>query len=129
MNKRRILIVDDEPIFIRLLKLNLERTGQFTVKEEPDARKALESALEFQPDLILLDMVMPKTDGTRVAAQLRSHPALAEIPIIFLTASISTEGKRPTQEVLGCRALAKPIGLKELVEAIDEQLAGAVGAH
>lgn len=64
MNKRRILIVDDEPSFVRLLKLNLERTGQFTVKEEHDGTKALPVATEFRPDLILLDMVMPKIDGS-----------------------------------------------------------------
>ncbi len=62
MNKPRILIVDDEPSFIRLLKLVLERTGRYSVRKEGDATKALEVALEFQPDLILLDFVMPKVD-------------------------------------------------------------------
>jgi DNA-binding response OmpR family regulator len=117
--QRRILLVDDEPVFTRLLKINLERTGRYIVREERDATKALEAASEFAPDLILLDVVMPKTDGNHVAAELRSTSRFCKTPIIFLTAVISNYGSSQRREIDGIPALAKPVGLEELVNAIE----------
>jgi len=72
MHKRRILIVDDEPGFIRLLKLNVERAGRYRVWEETDSTKAVDAALKLMPDLNLLDFVMPKTDGANLAREIRA---------------------------------------------------------
>src|SRR5882757_7174042 len=92
--KKRIFIVDDESGFTRLLKLTLERSGKYMVKEINDGTQAWLAAREFKPDLIFLDIVMPKVDGGEVAQQIRSDPMLAHIPIIFLTAIVSqTESK------------------------------------
>src|SRR5438132_8569108 len=89
--KKRILIVDDEAGFTRLLKLTLERTGEYTVQEENDGTKAHETARRFRPDLILLDIVMPKIDGGDVASQLRADPMMKRTPIVFLTAIVSKQ--------------------------------------
>ena len=62
MKKKRIFVVDDEPGFTRLLKLTLERTGNYTVLEQNDGTQAWLTAREFKPDIIFLDIVMPKID-------------------------------------------------------------------
>src|SRR5438045_4724112 len=69
--KRRILIVDNDRESTRLVKILLERTGRYLVLEENDATKAHQSARNFRPDVILLDIVIPDTDGGEVAARSR----------------------------------------------------------
>ena len=74
--KVRILIVDNDRDTTHLVKVLLERTGYYLVSEENDATKAHQSALNFRPDLILLDIVMPETDGGEVAARIQADPEL-----------------------------------------------------
>ncbi|MDB6030786.1 MAG: response regulator receiver protein, partial [Verrucomicrobiales bacterium] len=74
MTPKKVLIVDDEVSITRLLKLNLERTGLFVVRDENRASKALQAAKEFKPDVVLLDVMMPEMDGGDVAALIRSTP-------------------------------------------------------
>jgi two-component system, OmpR family, response regulator len=87
--RRRILIVDKDRDSTHLVKTLLERTGRHLVLEENDATKAHQSARNFRPELILLDIVMPETDGGEVAAQLQANPELQRTPIIFLTALVT----------------------------------------
>jgi len=87
--KRRILIVDNDRNSTHLVKILLERTCRYLVLEENDPTKAHQSAQNFRPDLILLDIVMPETDGGEVAAQIQGDPELQKTPIIFLTALIT----------------------------------------
>src|SRR5258706_15639749 len=87
MLPKKILVVDDEVTITRLLKLNLEKTGAYVVREENRGAKAYAAAREFKPDLILLDVMMPDLDGGEVAAQLQADPLMKGIPIIFLTAA------------------------------------------
>ena len=89
MEKKRILIIDDEASFTRMVKLNLEKTGAFEVREENRAAYALTAAREFKPDVILLDVIMPTMDGGDVAAHIRNDRNLKNTPIIFLTATVS----------------------------------------
>src|SRR6266576_4316726 len=72
--RRHILIVDNDPNTTHLVKVLLERTGHYLVLEETDANKALQSARNFRLDLILLDVVMPETDGGEVAARVEADP-------------------------------------------------------
>ena len=65
--KKRILLVDDEPAFTRLMKLNLECNSAYEVKVENDGGKALAAARAYRPDLIFLDVIMPDVDGGQVA--------------------------------------------------------------
>ena len=124
MTKPRILIVDDEPAFVRLLKLVLENTGRYEVQKESDALKVVEVAREFQPDLILMDFVMPKRHGISVAQTLRAEPHFSDTPILFLSATVMEEGGVET-ELAGFPAFAKPIGIKRLLHIIDENLVGS----
>lgn len=120
MNPKRILIVDDESGFTRLLKLTLEKTGGFIVKEENQGERAHAAARQFQPDVILLDIVMPKIDGGDVAAQIRGDADLQHIPIIFLTAIVSNKEASSSELMGGFPFLAKPISLDTLIECIEK---------
>ena len=120
MKKQRIFIVDDEAGFTRLLKLTLEKTGNFQVQEENDGTNAWLEARAIKPDIIFLDIVMPKIDGGDVAQQIRSDPMLAHVPIIFLTAIVSrTETKH---DIGGFPFLAKPVSLEAIKQCIAEHL-------
>jgi CheY-like chemotaxis protein len=123
LTKKRIFIVDDESGFTRLLKLTLERTGRYTVREENDGTVAWLAAREFQPDLIFLDIVMPKIDGGDVAQKIRSDPSLANVPIIFLTAIVSA--RETAHEIGGYPFLAKPVSLDAITACIEEHLGPA----
>ena len=85
---RRILVVDDEAAFTRLLKINLESTRRYLVQVENDPTLALPAALDFHPELVLLDVMMPGIDGGDVVNRFRQHPDLRQIPVIFLTAAV-----------------------------------------
>ena len=123
MDKKKILIVDDERSFTRMVKLNLEKTGFYEVREENRGTLALTAAREFLPDLILLDVIMPDRDGGDVLARLQADLDLRAIPVIFITAAVNKREAGDTGKLSGGSVfLAKPIGLKELVTAIESAL-------
>lgn len=120
MTKKKILAVDDEASFTRLLKHALNR---YEIREENDPKRALATAREFQPDLILLDIIMPRLDGGDLATQLRSDPALCHVPIVFLTAIVSPqETNGASRHVGGFPFVSKPISAQSLVRCIEENL-------
>jgi CheY-like chemotaxis protein len=124
MNERRILIVDDEAGFTRLLRLNLSCTGRYTVRAENNALEAWRAVHEFHPDLILLDVMMPGLDGGDIAAQLQTEPTTRHIPIIFVTGAVRRDEVRAHHGLIGgLTYLAKPIELTELVNCIEHLLA------
>jgi CheY-like chemotaxis protein len=120
--KRRILIVDDDREITRLVKILLERTGRYSVLEENDATKAHQRAQDFRADLILLDVMMPETDGAEVAAQIEADPQLQRTPIIFLTALVTKPETKAGLHIQGHLSLAKPVNIPELIEGIEENL-------
>jgi len=120
---KRILVVDDEPSVTRNLKLNLESSGGYDVFAENHASNALTAARIFRPDFILLDVIMPGTDGGDVAARLRADPLLRDIPVIFLTALVSNEETDGHEIVSGGeRFLAKPVDMGELKKTLEEHI-------
>ena len=124
MSKRKILVVDDEKMLTRMLKLSLEAMGDYEVLTINLPTEALGAALRFMPDLILLDVMMPEVDGGDVAAQLQECAELNTIPIIFLTAIVTKEEAPGSGvEIAGKTFLAKPIKTSELIVAINAKLA------
>jgi len=121
-DKPCILIVDNNGDFTRSAKLALEKTGRYFVFEENDATKAHQTALTLKPDLILLDVSMPETDGGEVAARIQSDPALHGTPIVFLTALVTEAETRSGLRIQGHPFLAKPISIPELINGIEENL-------
>jgi CheY-like chemotaxis protein len=120
--KRRILIVDNDRDSTHLIKILLEKTGRYLVLEENDATKAHQSARNFQPDLILLDIVMPETDGGEIAAQIQADPELQRTPIIFLTALVTKAEAKAGLHIQGHAFIAKPISIPDLIKGIEENL-------
>jgi len=124
MSKKRILVVDDETSITRLLKLNLEQTGNYEVREENSGARVLASALEFKPDLILLDVMMPDVDGGDVAASLRQNPGLRKTPLVFLTAIVNKEELGASEGKIGGELyIAKPLDVKGVISVIERTLA------
>ena len=120
MPKQKILIVDDEPGLVRLLTLNLERLARYEVRTVDDPTLVLETVVKFRPDLIILDWIMPKVTGGDIAEQIRADSRISDTPILFFSAFIMKRDGH--QEISGFPAVAKPMGMHELVAAIDEQL-------
>ena len=120
--KRRILIVDDDANSTHLVKILLERSGPYVVLEENDATKADQTAHDFKPDVILLDIIMPKMDGGELATQIEADRELHDTPIIFLTALVTHGEAKSGLHVQGHPMVAKPISIPELIDAIEKYL-------
>jgi CheY-like chemotaxis protein len=126
MSKKRILVVDDEIGITRLLKLNLERTGQYEVHEENQGTAVVQAAREFQPHFILMDVMMPDIPGGEVAALLRREPDLRKIPVVFLTAAVKREELGgPSGKIGGRRYIAKPLNLQDVIQVIEQTIGGS----
>lgn len=126
ITQRRVLLVDDDRGFTGMLKLSLETSANFRVRVENDPSRAVEAALDFRPDLILLDVIMHGKEGGEVAVEMHDCPELKRVPMIFLTATVT---KLEVEEqkggrIGGRRFVAKPIDLDELVRIIEENLNG-----
>jgi CheY-like chemotaxis protein len=121
-DKPCILIVDDNHDFTRAAKLALEKSGRYFVSEENNATKAHQTAQSLKPDLILLDIAMPETDGGEVVARIQSDPALHRTPIVFLTALVTKAEARSGLRIQGHPFLAKPISIPDLITGIEENL-------
>ena len=119
---RRVLIVDNDKNITHLVKILLEKTGRYLVFEENDPTKAYQSARNFRPDLIFLDVVMPDRDGAEIAAQIRADSALQSTPIIFLTALVTRAEANAGLRIDGHPFIAKPINIQELISAIEARM-------
>ena len=120
--KRKVLVIDDERGFTRMVKLNLEATGDYDVKIQNNPQDALSSAIEFRPDVILLDVIMPELEGPDVVYQFKNHDLLRDIPVIFITANITKEEVAAQEGYIGGHAfLAKPGTIEELIVCIEKQ--------
>ena len=121
-NKPGILIVDNNRDFTYSAKVALERTGLYSVWEENKPARAHQTAQRVRPDLILLDIAMPETDGGEVAARIESDPTSHRIPVVFLTALVTKTEARSGLQIHGHPFLAKPISIPEFVAGIERYL-------
>jgi len=120
--KPRILIIDNNRDFTDSAKLGLERTGRYSVWEENEPARAHQTAQRVKPDLILLDIAMPETDGGEVPARIESDPTLHRTPVVFLTALVTKAEASSGLQIRGHPFLAKPISVPELVAGIERYL-------
>ncbi|MDB6095637.1 MAG: response regulator receiver sensor signal transduction histidine kinase [Verrucomicrobia bacterium] len=116
-----ILIVDDQPINVQLLKRKLEREHMRVIAAY-NGIEALETVRKEKPDLILLDVMMPDMDGIEVCQRLQSSDDTRSIPVIFVTARTSKEGKIEGLNVGAVDYITKPIDLDETLARVQTQL-------
>jgi len=123
--KKKILVVDDESRITRMIQRNLEVTGNYQVETENDSGNALAVARNFEPDLAILDVMMPGMDGGEVLAAFREDPKLHHMPVIFLTAIVTQEETGHQGKEIGGRFfLAKPVKTADLIAAIENAFSG-----
>lgn len=115
---KRILIADDEPDILEIVNYNLGREG-YEVYLAHDGNEALEMAKQLRPDLIILDIMMPKKTGVEVCNILRSQPAFQETLIIFLTALSDEASQIKGLETGADDYVSKPISPKVLVSRVN----------
>ncbi len=122
MGKIRVMAVDDEDDFLKLIKLNLEKEGGYEVKTLPSARDIVAQAHLFKPDVILLDMVMPSVGGLEACEMLNNDQASKGIPIIILSVLSKDKDKILAYKKGIINYLTKPIEKKDLIAAIKNAL-------
>ncbi|MBD2020033.1 response regulator [Leptolyngbya sp. FACHB-36] len=104
----RILFVEDDPDIQSIARIALVAVGKFTVEICSSGTTALETAPQFAPDLILLDVMMPGMDGPSTLKALRQLPEIGNIPIIFMTAKIQTHEVAYYKALGALNVIAKP---------------------
>jgi two-component system alkaline phosphatase synthesis response regulator PhoP len=114
----KVLVVDDEEPILELLKYNLEKNG-YEVKTAQDGAKAVDIARKFIPDLVLLDIMMPKMDGVETCRQLRDLPELQKMFVVFLTARSEEYSEVAAFDIGADDYITKPIKPRALMSRIS----------
>lgn len=116
---KTILVVDDEPVIIELLQVNLKLEG-YDVITAANGQEAVEKAAKNKPDLVILDIMMPKMDGWTARAELLKDPATSDVPVIFLTARAQQADLKRGQESNVAAYITKPFDPSELLSIIGQ---------
>lgn len=123
MPKKRILLVDDDPDLTSLLKIYLETTGAYQVREENHSEEALAVARAFRPDLVFMDLMMPNVLGGKIAYQLADDEEFKDTPVVFLSAAVTEDAKARGGGTIARRpAFAKPVSPEEVIRLIEKYL-------
>ncbi len=121
--KKKILVVDDDPSVLSFLSFSLQGEG-FEVLQAKDAEASLKILKTTIPDLILLDIMMPKMDGFAMCKDLRTDPRFNAVPILFITAYADPSSLKKTTESGGQGLIEKPIMFDELLLQVLDALEG-----
>ena len=125
MARRRVLIVEDNQEFARLMRLNLEAGDAYEVRCECESSRVPAAVQEFRPEVILMDVRLPGRSGLDLALDIHAQPATKAVPIIFLTGTISQEEVQAHHGIIdGYPCLAKPVTPDELCACIEQQFNG-----
>jgi len=119
MAKKRLLLVDDEVELVEMIKFRLEASG-YEVLTANDGQQALEIARREKPDLVILDVMLPKMDGYKVCGLIKKDSRYAHIPVMMFTAKAMDADMKLGQEVSADAYLTKPFEPKVLLEKIKE---------
>jgi two-component system alkaline phosphatase synthesis response regulator PhoP len=116
--QKKILIVDDEPDIREFISYNLIRKG-YSVFTAPDGKTGFEMAVEFRPNLIILDVLMPLMNGYETCIRLRKNPLFAGTKIIFLSALTESYAKDLGLELEADEFISKPIRIEQLIKRVE----------
>ena len=121
----KILVIDDDPVMVRLIERILRNDG-YEVFGALRGKSGLERVQKEIPDLILLDVLMPDIDGKDVARQLQKDPKTKDIPIVFMTVTIKLEDDKGDERIVvdghNYRAFAKPVHNRKLLSVIRKEI-------
>ena len=118
----KVLIIDDEPDIVEALCLRFKREASFTVETALSGADGLKKVKSFRPDVILLDLGMPVTDGWEVCRRLRADPETLNIPVVMMTAQDGAEEDAKARNAGIHRVLVKPLDLGKLVDSLRNAL-------
>lgn len=119
--EKRILIADDDPVILRLIQVNLELEG-YEVITANNGQEAVDTAMAEHPDLVILDIMMPRLDGYQACEQLKASDVTKQIPVIFLSAK-AQQGDIEKGQSFGVAAyLTKPFDPSELLEVVEKHV-------
>jgi CheY-like chemotaxis protein len=116
---RTILVVDDDPLIRRLIATTLEDVAGFDLAEAGDGVEALERALTTSPQIVFLDIDMPRMDGITTCARLRDQPETADSTIVMLTAASDDGAEQRASEAGADLFLTKPFSPLDLLRLVD----------
>lgn len=114
----RILYAEDEPDIQEIVSLALEEIGGFTVKICSNGREAVDACADFKPDLLLLDVMMPRLDGPTALSEIRQLPGMERIPIIFMTAKVQPQEITRYKEMGAIAVIPKPFDPMSLADTV-----------
>ena len=117
---QKILYVEDEPDIAEVAKLALETVGGFTVEVCSNGIDALARAPTYQPQLIMLDVMMPDMDGPTTLQELRKNPAMDKVPILFMTAKVQPNEVADYKKLGAVDVIPKPFDPMKLAEQVRE---------
>ena len=115
---KRILICDDDPVILRLLEVNLELEG-YEVLLAHNGEMAIEVASAELPDLVILDIMMPRLDGYQTCQKLKETPATKDIPVIFLSAKAQQSDVEKGKQYGVSDYLTKPFDPGDLIDTVE----------
>ena len=125
VSDKTVLLVDDDPVILKLLQVNFEMEG-YTVMTAADGVEGLEKARAERPDIVLLDIMMPRMDGLQVTQALKGDDATKDIPIILLSAKAQASDIQAGRDMGADDYLTKPFDPLELLERVGDLLSGDV---
>ncbi len=118
---QKVLVVDDEPDVLLLCRVNLEFEG-YEVIEAADGEQALERIREDRPDVVLLDVMMPRKDGWQVLTEVKEDPELRDIPIVMLTAKVQDQDQIRGWSAGAADYITKPFSPLALSQVLQDVL-------
>jgi len=122
MDKKRILIIDDEKDFLTIVKMNLEKTDKYTVMTLSNAKDIISQIHAFKPEVILLDLLMPSIGGIEACEILNKDPFAQKIPVIIVSALEKQTDKLEAYKLGVTDYIVKPVEIDELVTKIEKAL-------
>ncbi len=122
MDKKKVMVVDDEETFTHIVKLNLEETGLYEVLTLSGAKDIISHLHAFQPDVVMLDLVMPGIGGMEACEMLNKDTLGQKVPIIILSALNDDIDKLRAYKLGVVDYLSKPVDMKKLLATLDKAL-------
>ena len=117
---QRVLYVEDDEDVQRIVRVALERLGGMTLELVSDSSKAMEAIIDFKPDLVVLDWMMPRIDGLALFRKMRELPETATLPVVFLTAHAHWSATDKLIALGAAGVITKPFSATDLAEQLRQ---------